>query len=80
MLRKTVLVLADDYMIGVTLYALVRKAKRPKKLELAAATNKPAFKVTTATCQSVGEVLKLEDIRHMFTSDCLKNARCKTEA
>ena len=80
MVRKTVLVLADDYKIGVALYALVRKAKRPPKVELVAATNKPAFKITTATCESVGEVLKPEEIRYMFTPDCLKNARGKTEA
>lgn len=77
-LRKTVLVLANEYKIGVTLYALVRKAVRPTKVQLVASTNKPAYKITTNTCESVGEILKQKDIRQMYQPDYLKNSTYRT--
>lgn len=77
-MRIKVSVIADK--IGVELYTLLRKEKRPTKLELVAARNKPAFKITTATCESVGKDLKPEINRYMFTPDCLKNLGGNTEA
>lgn len=72
-MRKSVLVLAEGYTIGVALYALVRKANRPVKVELSAATNKPIFKITTNTCEAVGEILNASSIRHMFMPDYLRD-------
>lgn len=74
-IRKTVLILGNDYRIGVALYALVKKALRPAKVELDASTNKPVFKITTTTCESSGEVLKPVDVRHTFLPEFLKNSR-----
>lgn len=77
-LRKTVLVLGNDYKVGVALYALVRKATRPTKVELVAATNKPVFKITTNTCEQVGEILKPSGIRTTFTPEYLRNTQYTT--
>lgn len=76
-IRKTTLILGDDYRIGVALYALVKKASRPAKVELAAATNKPVLKITSATCEQSGEIVKPAGVRHTFTPDFLKNTRYK---
>lgn len=74
-IRRTFLLLGNDYKIGVAIYALVKRALRPAKVELDASTNKPVFKITTMTCESTGEVLKPSDVRRTFTPDFLKNAR-----
>lgn len=73
-LRKTQLVIGNDYKIGVTLYALVRRAVRPQKVELVAATNTPVFKITTTTCEEVGQILKPTDVRNMYVPDYLRKA------
>lgn len=79
-LRRTVLILGDDYNVGVALYALVRKASKPVKVELVAATNKPVMKITTNTCEAVGEVLKPNAIRYMYAPLYLKNTSFHTGA
>lgn len=73
-IRKTVLILGEDYKIGVAIYALVKRASRPAAVELDASTNKPVFKITTTTCEASGEVLKPKDVRHTFEPPFLKNA------
>lgn len=72
-IRITHLTLAASYKIGVALYAMIRKATRPLKVELVAETNKPVFKITTHTCESVGQILKQADIRTSFTPDFIKH-------
>lgn len=76
-IRKTTLVLGNDYKIGVAIYAMIRKASRPVKVELAASTNKPVYKITTNTCENSGEILKQEAVRTTFIPDYLKDARHK---
>lgn len=77
-MRKTVLILGPDYKIGVLMYALVRRAKRPQKIELVASTDKPVFKITTNTCEAFGEILKPEGIRLTFKADYLKEKKYTT--
>ncbi|CAN8073539.1 unnamed protein product [Agarophyton chilense] len=72
-LRKTVFVLGPNYKIGVMMYALVRKAARPQKVELAASTKKPVIKMTTNTCDSGGTTLKPEEIRSTFAAPYLRD-------
>lgn len=71
-IRITHLTLGDDYKIGIALFALIRKAGRPSKIELVAETNKPVYKITMHTCESVGQTLKPDDIRHFFQADFIK--------
>lgn len=78
-LRKTYIVLGRDYKIGVALYAPIRRASRPAKVELVAETNKPAFKITTVTCEAVGDILKPPDIRTMFSPDFVKDEEKRTK-
>eukprot|EP00177_Eucheuma_denticulatum_P008407 GFKZ01015289.1.p1 GENE.GFKZ01015289.1~~GFKZ01015289.1.p1 ORF type:complete len:719 (+),score=108.54 GFKZ01015289.1:308-2464(+) len=73
-IRKTVLVIGEDYNIGVAIYALVKRARKPVAVELDASTNKPVFRITTTTCEASGEVLKPDDVRHTFEPPFLKNA------
>lgn len=75
--RKTVLILGEDYKIGIAIYSLIKKASRPPKVELAASTNKPVFKIRTTTCERSGEILKPNAVRTTFTPDFLKNTRYK---
>lgn len=70
--RMTYIVLGRDYKIGVALYAPIRRAARPAKVELVAETNKPVFKITTVTCEAVGDILKPQDVRTMFLPDFVK--------
>ncbi|KAI0556841.1 Ku core domain Ku70 family [Gracilaria domingensis] len=77
-IRRTVLVLGPNYRIGVMMYALVRKAVRPQKVELAASTKKPVFKITTNTCDSAGTTLKPEEIRKTFTPPYLRDTKLAT--
>lgn len=77
-MRKTVLILGPDYKIGLLMYALVRRAKRPQKIELVASTDKPVFKITTNTCDAFGEILKPEGIRLTFKADYLKDKKYTT--
>lgn len=71
--RKTFILLGRDYKIGVALYAPIRRASRPAKVELVAETNKPPFKITTVTCEAVGDILKPPDVRTMFEPDYVKS-------
>eukprot|EP00178_Gracilaria_changii_P013952 TRINITY_DN393_c0_g1_i1.p1 TRINITY_DN393_c0_g1~~TRINITY_DN393_c0_g1_i1.p1 ORF type:complete len:712 (-),score=118.76 TRINITY_DN393_c0_g1_i1:3777-5912(-) len=74
-LRRTVLVLGPNYRIGVMMYALIRKAVRPQKVELVASTKKPVFKITTNTCDSGGVTLKPEEIRKTFVPPYLRDTK-----
>lgn len=51
----------------------------PAKVELVAVTNKPVFKISTHTCESIGQVLKSEDMRRVFMSDMMKREMKKMD-
>lgn len=78
-IRQTYILLGRDYKIGVALYAPIRRASRPGKVELVAETNKPAFKITTVTCEAVGDILKPPDVRTMFSPEFVKGEEKRTK-